>query len=429
MADVTPRGAAPAPTRTSIVSWVLYSFANHFFGLNIASLYFSIWVVNVMHARDADYALANSVSMGIIFLGSPVLGALSDQASRRMPFLVLSTLVCVLFTGALGIHGLWWSLTAFAIANIGYQAGLQFSDGMLSDVSTHENQGRIGGWGMAIGYLGALAAIILGRVLLAGAEALPQEGQTLLYIRLFRASAAAFLVFAIPCFLFVRERDRPGRTFSAAAIPAAFREVVATLRRSRDYRGLLPFLIARVFYTDAVNTVIAFMGIYVSNEVGFTATQSSLVILVAIVVSIPAALGWGALVDRIGPRRTLEIVLGLWGVTFVWIVAVGYFHLPGATFWPAAALAGVCLGGTGAAERPLMLRLTPPARLGEFFGLYGMVGRFSAIIGPFCWGLVTDYLHLGRPAAVASLLGFVALGWFLLRPVTDEHRAWPAHEA
>jgi len=75
-----------------------------------------------------------------------------------------------------------------------------------------------------------------------------------------------------------------------------------------------------------------------------------------------------------------------------------------------------------------MLRLTPPARLGEFFGLYGMVGRFSAIIGPFCWGLVTDYLHLGRPAAVGSLLIFVVAGWILVRPVTDEHRTWPRAE-
>lgn len=416
-------------TQRSVSSWVLYSFANHFFGLNIASLYFSLWVVNVMHARDADYALANSVSMGIIFVGSPLLGALTDQASRRMPFLVISTLACVLFTGLLGMHGVWWSLAAFAVANIGYQAGLQFSDAMLSDVSTHQNHGKIGGIGMAVGYLGALVAIILGRVILSGAEALPPDSQTAQYVSLFRASAAAFLVFAIPCFLFVRERPRPGRRFTAAAIPAAFHAVGATLRRTGNYPGLLRFLLARVFYTDAVNTVIAFMGIYVSNEVGFTATQSSLVILVAIVVSIPAALGWGWLVDRIGPKRTLEAVLALWGVTFVWIVAVGYFHLPGITFWPAAALAGVCLGGTGASERPLMLRLTPPARLGEFFGLYGMVGRFSAIIGPFCWGLVTDYLHLGRPAAVASLLIFVVAGWILLRPVTDEHRKWPRHES
>jgi UMF1 family MFS transporter len=36
-----------------------------------------------------------------------------------------------------------------------------------------------------------------------------------------------------------------------------------------------------------------------------------------------------------------------------------------------------------------MLRLTPPDRIGEFYGLSGMVGRFSAIIGPVIWAAVT----------------------------------------
>ena len=44
-----------------------------------------------------------------------------------------------------------------------------------------------------------------------------------------------------------------------------------------------------------------------------------------------------------------------------------------------------------------MLQLSPPRYLGQFYGLYAMVGRFAAIIGPLLWSVVVDGLGLGRP--------------------------------
>ena len=87
------------------------------------------------------------------------------------------------------------------------------------------------------------------------------------------------------------------------------------------------------------------------------------------------------------------------------------------------------LGGTWAADRPFMLRLTPPGRVGEFYGLYGMVGRFSAITGPFIWAVVADKLGMGRPAAVLVLLASVFAGWLVLRPVSDRSARRPGDAA
>src|SRR6476659_4506469 len=146
----------------SIAGWVLYDLANTIFSLNIVSLYFSLWVVNVMGAGDADYGFANSISMAVIFFASPLLGALTDQAPRRMPFLVASTLLCIAFTLLLGQGSLFTSLAYFAIANIAYQAGLQFYDALLPEVSTEENRGWIGGIGVGVGYLGSYLAVGIG---------------------------------------------------------------------------------------------------------------------------------------------------------------------------------------------------------------------------------------------------------------------------
>jgi UMF1 family MFS transporter len=73
-----------------------------------------------------------------------------------------------------------------------------------------------------------------------------------------------------------------------------------------------------------------------------------------------------------------------------------------------------------------MLRLTPPHRIGEFYGLYGMVGRFSAITGPIIWAIVTSVLIRAgatplkaQGIAVLVLLTLVVISYAILRPVSD----------
>jgi UMF1 family MFS transporter len=81
-----------------------------------------------------------------------------------------------------------------------------------------------------------------------------------------------------------------------------------------------------------------------------------------------------------------------------------------------------------------MLRLTPPDRVGEFYGLYGMVGRFSAITGPMLWAATTWLLVerggaselTGQACAILLLLAMVVASAVILRPVTDEKRDWNA---
>jgi UMF1 family MFS transporter len=412
----------------SVAGWVLYDLANTIFSLNIVSLYFSLWVVNVMGAGDADYGFANSISMAVIFFASPLLGALTDQAPRRMPFLVVSTLICIGFTLLLGQGSLTSSLVYFAIANIAYQAGLQFYDALLPEVSTEENRGWIGGIGVGVGYLGSVIGIAVGSLILAGADQLPPALQSARYITVFQVTAVLYLLFALPCFFFLRERPKPGRHFSLDSVAAATRQIGVTLRSTGRYPGLVRFLVGRIFYTDAVNTVIAFMGIYVTNEVGFSTSQAQLVLLVAILFAVVGGFAWGKVVDRIGPKRSLDLVLFMWVVIFIWTAVVGFLKLPGLFFWPVPCLAGIALGGTWTADRPYMLRLTPPARIGEFYGLYGMVGRFAAITGPFIWGLVADTLGLGRPAAILTLLVGIVISYFILRPVSDARREWSPEE-
>ncbi len=94
-------------------------------------------------------------------------------------------------------------------------------------------------------------------------------------------------------------------------------------------------------------------------------------------------------------------------------------------FLIAGAILGSGLGGVQVADRVFMLRLSPPARLGEFFGLYGLVGKGSQVIGQLLYGLILLWTFdaLGNGAyqiAVLSLLVTMLIGAWLLRPVSDQ---------
>ncbi len=397
--------------RSAVLSWAMYDLANTIFSMNIVSFYFSVWVVNKMGGTDADYSFANAFSMGLMFFSAPILGALSDQISRRMPFLIFTTLTCVLFTALLGIGGLFLSIVFFIIANYMFQAGLIFYDSLLPVVSTEENRGRVGGLGIGLGYVGSFIGMGSGLLLL----------DKIGYVGVFRMTALLFFVFALPCFIFVREpvSDRGQRIDFGAMVRGAFQQVFKTIRHAREFPGLLRFLVGRLFYTDPVNTIIVFMGIYVINEVGFTENEAQILMLVAIAAAVAGGFLWGSIVDRFQPARSLLWVLISWKIAILGAFFIAVLDLPKVLFWPVACLAGISLGGTWAADRPLMLKLAPKEYLGEFYGLYSMVGRFASVVGPLLWGLVVNTLGWGRPAAVFSLFLLLVIAYIILKPLKE----------
>jgi len=418
----------------AVVSWVLYDLANTIFSMGVVSVYFSTWVRDQVGPLRADsvYGVITAISMGMIFIASPILGAMTDRARRRIPFLVVSTLICVFFTALLARGGFYATALCFVIANVAYQAGLQFYDAMLPEVSHEGNRGKISGIGVGVGYLGSYIAVGLGMDAVFGSSDKPF---------LFTMIAVFFLLFALPCFVFVKERGNPNprEVFSLSMLRESTSETVRTIRSGQQYPGLVRFLVGRIFYTDPINTVISIMMLYTINVAEHTGlsheqgeSTGKLIMMTAISFAVVGGFAWGWIVDRVGPKRTLNYVLYLWVGVFLLAAAVGILGLPIITLYAVACSAGVALGGVWAADRPYMLRLTPPTRIGEFYGLYGMVGRFSAITGPLIWAIVTRFTinelglapNVGQGIGVLVLLALIAVSYVILQPVTDEPRDW-----
>ncbi len=403
------------------VAWSLYDFANTIFSFAVVSSAIGLWLVadERFGERDGNFILSVAIvaSVGLNALVSPILGALSDRGGRRLPFLLFFTALCVVPTAFIGFSSAVLGLILFVIANFAYQAALIYYDATLKTVSRPETRGRLSGIGVGVGYAGT---IFVG-VLLLALGVLIDIGVN----ERFLIAAVLFAAFAIPLFLVVRETGPIGRV-SWSDVAGSLGQLRTSIGHAGEVPGLRRFLVARFFYSDAVNTIIVVMSVVTVKAKGMTDTQALLVLLGLTVVAIVASFGWGRLVDRLGPRRTLMIVLASWAAGLV-LGAVslsvdGLFGL--AMFLVAGAILGSGLGGVQVADRVLMVRLSPPERVGEFFGLYGLVGKGSQVIGQTLYGLTLllffDALGVGAyQVAVITLLGTMLLGAWILRPVTD----------
>ena len=417
LAALTPSGRAVVP-----VGWALYDFANTIFSYAVVSYAIGLWLVDDARFGEGNGSLAFSVgiaaSVGLNALVSPILGALSDRGGgRRLPYLLFFTLLCVVPTALIGASAPLIGLLLFVVANFAYQSALIYYDATLRTVSHPETRGKLSGIGVAVGYCGTIFIGVLIFLL-----DLPVPS-------VFLVAAVLYGLFAIPLFLVVREPVTPGsRAPTLREALASLNQLATTIGHARTVPGLGRFLLGRFFYSDAVNTIIVVMAIVATEAMGLTRTAANLILLSLAVVAVLASVGWGALVDRLGPKRTLLIVLASWAVGLViGGVSLGIPGTPGLVlFLLAGAILGSGLGGVQVADRVLMVRLSPPERLGEFFGLYGLVGKGSQVIGQLAYGVIVFLLlaPLGVGAyqvAVLSLLVTMLIGYWLVRPVSD---AW-----
>jgi len=400
------------------ISWSLYDFANTIFSFAVVSGAIGLWLVSDARfgERDGNFILSVAVvvSVGLNALVSPVLGALSDRGGRRLPFLFAFTALCIVPTAFIGASQPVLGVLLFIVANFGYQAALIYYDATLKTVSRPETRGRLSGIGVGIGYCGTIFA---GLFMLA--FGVPVEDR-------FFVAAILFAIFAIPIFVFVRETGPIGRV-TMADVVGSLTQLRTSVAHAREVPGLLRFLVGRFFYSDAVNTIIVVMSVVTTKAKGLSDQMALVVLLLLTVVAIFASFGGGGLVDRLGPRRTLMIVLASWAIGLV-LGAIS-LSVDGAIglgmFLIAGAILGSGLGGVQVADRVLMVRLSPPERIGEFFGLYGLVGKGSQVIGQLLYGLTLllffDTLGVGAyQLAVLTLLGTMLLGAWILRPVDDQ---------
>ena len=385
------------------VAWALFDLANTFFAVAMLSFHFPLWVVEDRGARELSLSIALGLSMACVAAIMPFAGAVSDAAGRRMQFVRWTTYGCTVATALVGMTShLGLALLLFGLANICYQLGTIFYDALLWDVATRDRLGAVSGFGAAFGYLGSiLGMVLLGRFLQAGNHQAA-----------FAPCAGYFLLFALPSFLLIREAEERRPVSWGDVVRSALLRLAMTIRSARALSGLWRYLWASLFSFSAINTVLVFMAVYTRKVVGFSEAQIIRYFLLTQVCAVAGSLSFGVVIRRLGAKRTL-----LW----IWCGWMGALALVAVNpsvqwLWVAGPMMGFCLGSTWATSRVLITELSPKDQLAEMFGLAGLVGRVSAILGPFLWGVLV-WEPSGYRLAILSLVGLLAVGIWLLRGV------------
>ena len=394
-------------TSVPVLAWAFYDFANTIWALNILSLYFPLWVVQDMEAKQSTLSITLSSSMLLVAIVSPALGAVSDQTGKRLQFLASAVLITVICTVLFGLpHKLGFTLGLFIIANFAYQSGNVFYDSLLTTISRFEIRGTVSGLGVAFGYVGSFAGIIL------IAPIASNWGR----VSTFMPTGVAFLLFSLPCYLFIKETPS-GKGLSVNLLKESYVQIYQTIRQHSQHINLFRFIAARFLYVDAINTLLVFMAIYLTEVIGFDDSTVRVLLLTSASSAIIGSFLYGRLTDYLGPKNTLFIILAQWIVVFIGLAATSSPLF----IWVIGFLTGTALGGIWTADRTLLTRLAPPSQIGEFFGLYQLAGKFAAVIGPLIWGVTVESLaELGNMRfriAILVLLINVVLGLLTLTSV------------
>jgi UMF1 family MFS transporter len=431
------------PTNSkSVWGWALYDWANSAFATTVMAGFFPVFFKQYWSAgadvnlSTAQLALGNSLAGIAMALLAPVLGAAADRSAATRRLLLLFAYLGVLATAALYWveRGCWqWAIVLYALGVVGFSGANVFYDALLPSVAPPERLDAVSSLGYALGYLGG-GLLFLVNVLMATRPEWFGIADGAAAVRLAFVSVAlwwgGFTLFTLA---WVPEpgagQARPG-VFRAVA--DGLRELRGTVARLRSYRPAVVFLAAYWCYIDGVDTIIR-MAVDYGLSLGFPASDLIVALLIVQFVGFPAAIAFGRLGQRLGPRRAIFIGIAVYMGVTVWGTAMS----SRVEFYGMAVVIGLVQGGVQALSRSYYARLIPADKPAEFFGFYNMLGKFAAVVGPALVGAVglaarallmpeaptADELALvGRTAArwgIASILILFAAGAVLLGRVTE----------
>lgn len=386
----------------------------------------------------------------IIAVTAPVFGALADSIGRRMPWIIVASVVCFLSSWSL-----WWmvpdgsfitqTLLSFSILMLAVEYLNVFTNSLLPSLGKERDIGSLSGNGYAIGYAGGVVSLVimlllfvqngagptyLGNPPALGLNSEMQEGTRLVG----PFSALWFAVFMIPFFLWVKDAKEP---VPEGAFRNSITDLYVTLKGLRSRPSLAAYLGSSMFYRDGLNGLYAFGGVYAKLVLDWSTPMiGAFGILGAITAAVFTWFG-GKLDQRYGPKPLIvwscailivvvAIIVGMERDAIFGIALSEKSNLPDVILYILGALIGGVGGALQGASRTMMVRQSDPRRPTEAFGLYALSGKATAFLAPLMINRATDWLESARlgltPLIFLFLFGLVLLAW--VKPDGDRADIW-----
>ncbi|BAN69614.1 MFS transporter [endosymbiont of unidentified scaly snail isolate Monju] len=391
--------------RRAVWSWAFYDWANSVFATCVMVGFFPVFFKQYW-ARDLGVTestfwlgAASSLAALLMVLAAPLLGLWTDAAGRKRRLLAVFAGLGVLMSGGLFLvaQGQWWlALLLYGLGLVGFSGANIAYDALLPGVAGRRDLERVSALGYALGYLGGglLLALNVAMVLSPASFGLADEAEAVRWA--FLLVALWWTLFSLPVLLWVRD-DAPATTSGVA-----LSELRRTWRELRALPHAFTFLVAYWFYIDGVDTV-ARMAVDYGLAIGLDSGDLLGALLLTQFVGFPAAIAFGRLGERWGARRAIGLAI----VVFMLVVFWAWRMQTAAEFYVLAAVIGMVLGGIQSLSRALFARLIPTDQSGRFFGLYNMLGKFAAVLGPLLVGGVAAATGSSRAGILAVSVLFL----------------------
>ena len=456
--------------KRNIAYWVSYDLGNTIYSMVVVSLtiqgliYYFMYTggsgVNAVNNGNLFFAVTLFLGNVLMAMFSPFLGAYADNQTSRKRLLFLLSSVCMLFMAMLSISaflptGELYSviiiLTIFLIANVGYQCALVVYDSMLPFIADKEHVAKTSGLGVAIGYFGSFIAIGVSFILDARYGKFIMQAETETTSATFQLgyapyiyplAAILFLLFALPLFMWLKEKNRVLPEKSLDTLKAeVIKQVKSTGSEIKNKnKDMFWFLVGWLIFVDAANTIIAYMAVLIQIGLEFGDQGPVFTVLgIGIMTAVLGTYPIGMYVTKKGPRSGLKLVFSLWLVAiiigFFTNFSIGNQRTPSELVYLVGIFTGPALGGTWVVQRQYVVELAPPERVGNYFGFSNIFGRISAAIGPLVWFVSVLFFTqtlkmnaaLGTRYTLLTVGILVVLGFLIIYlKVRDPHKIYLA---
>ncbi|PFG39199.1 UMF1 family MFS transporter [Georgenia soli] len=421
-------------------AWGLWDWGSAAFNAVITTFVFTVYLTSDAFGPGADQKLGWALAAAglLVAVFAPVSGQRADRSGRRTFWLTVNTLLVVATSAAMFLVAptpdlLWLGLLLLAAGNIFFEFASVNYNAMLNQISTPSTVGRVSGLGWGLGYIGGIVLLLIVYFGLISPEVgmFGITGENGMDVRVTMLICAVWtLLFSLPVILTVRDERGPrtagGRTGLVESYRLLFRSVADLWRTDRN---TVYFLLASAVFRDGLAGVFTFGGVIAAGTFGFDAGQVIVFGVAANLVAGVATILFGALDDRLGPKRV--IVLSLASMI---VAGTGIFflhELGTMLFWVLGLVLCIFVGPAQSASRTFLARLIPAGHEGQVFGLYATTGRAVSFMAPAAFSLALTLGMAVNGAATSDevqywgIVGIVAVllaGLLLLLPVRSRTR-------